>query len=114
MNYKEEEKIKIELLACQNVMRKIDKEIKSINKKIKEIEEKPFVVVINGEEYNSYNDIMDAYGCGIITENQKDTALRKLDEHELNDDIKVLEREKWYYTDIKQLLKETENRLKGE
>ena len=35
MNYKEEEKIKIELLACQNVMRKIDKEIKSINKKIK-------------------------------------------------------------------------------
>ena len=80
MNYKEEEKIKIELLACQNVMRKIDKEIKSINKKIKEIEEKPFVVVINGEEYSSYNEVMDAYGCDMITSSQRDSALRKFDE----------------------------------
>lgn len=59
-------------------------------RKLDDIEsgKKGFATVINGEEYRTEHEIYDAYGCGMITEAQRRSAIKKLEawQHDENAD----------------------------
>ena len=65
-------------------------------KKIKKLEAKRkdpenFEIVINGDKYNSEIEIIEAYGCNIISKFQRDNALIKFREWEKGTFDEVLE-----------------------
>lgn len=101
---------KITLIAIHNVMRDIEKKIKSTRKKIASVKT-DFKVIINGDEYLTENEVLDAYGSDIITSNQKDTALDKFRDNE-EYGTKTLEKELWYWKELYQSLMEVEEKLK--
>lgn len=74
----EREAIQAFIDAGTSLIRDLNNLIKKLNKTKKKKEE--FVTIIDGEEYHSYREITDAYGCEMITEEQKDRALKKLEE----------------------------------
>ena len=79
------------------------KAIKSdLIKKIKKLEAKRkdkenFEIIINGDKYNSEIEILEAYGCNIISWSQRDTALKKFREWEKGSIDEVLEYQIRYY-----------------
>lgn len=103
---------KITLIAIDNVMRDIVKKQKSIRKKISDVNA-DFKVVINGDEYLTENEVLDAYGSDIITSAQKDTALDKFMDHE-RFGTKTLEKELWYWNELYQSLLDVKERLKND
>ena len=94
MTYNNEE-IKNNLIALKNIERDLTKKIKQLknNRKNKEV----FKITINGEEYYTENEIIDAYGSDIISTTQKDTALKKFNEWEKGAIDNVLEYQIKYY-----------------
>lgn len=94
MTYNNEE-LKNNLIALKNIERDLTKKIKQLknNRKNKEV----FKITINGEEYYSENEIIDAYGSDIISTTQKDTALKKFNEWEKGAIDNVLEYQIKYY-----------------
>lgn len=61
---------------CRDLKAMIDKK----RRKLDSIESRKnlFGTFINGEEYRTENEIMDAYGCGMITDAQRREAIRRL------------------------------------
>lgn len=94
MTYNNEE-LKNNLIALKNIERDLTKKIKQLknNRKNKEV----FKITINGEEYYTENEIIDAYGSDIISTTQKDTALKKFNEWEKGAIDNVLEYQIKYY-----------------
>lgn len=94
MTYNNEE-IKNNLIALKNIERDLTKKIKQLknNRKNKEV----FKITINGEEYYTENEIIDAYGSDIISTTQKDTALKKFNEWKKGVIDNVLEYQIKYY-----------------
>ena len=90
----------IKKLGLNTTIRDLQALYKKVNKKVKQARETKFKVVINGDEYESVNEVLDAYGSDIITESQKDNALRKFDENESIDAIRVLNTELDLLNDI--------------
>ena len=83
------EELKNNLIALKNIERDLAKKIKQLKNNRKNKED--FKITINGEEYCTENEIIDAYGSDIISGNQKDTALKKFNEWEKGATDKVLE-----------------------
>ena len=73
---------------------------RKLEKKAQDIKSQKFVVIINGEEYETENEVLESYGCDMITSTQKDNALRKFEEHEQNEEIKVINVELNWLNDI--------------
>ena len=94
MIYNKEE-LKNNLIALKNIERDLTKKIKQLKNNRKNKED--FKITINGEEYYSENEIIDAYGSDIISSTQKDTALKKFNEWEKGAIDKVLEYQIKYY-----------------
>ena len=94
MTYNNEE-IKNNLIALKNIERDLTKKIKQLKNNRKNKED--FKITINGEEYYTENEIIDAYGCDIISTTQKDTALKKFNEWEKGNIDKALEYQIKYY-----------------
>lgn len=83
------------LIALKSIERDLTKKIKQLKDKRKKKED--FKITINGDEYYSENEIIDAYGVDIISSAQKDTALRKFNEWEKGAIDEVLEYQIRYY-----------------
>ena len=66
---------KEKIVALKNLLKEFDKII--ARKKANVVKKEAFKTEIDGEEYNSEEEILEAYGCDIISEAQKDTALDK-------------------------------------
>ena len=66
--------------AVESICRDLKAMIKKRRRKLDSIEsgKKLFGTFINGEEYRTENEIMDAYGCGMITDLQRREAIRRL------------------------------------
>ena len=94
MIYNKEE-LKNNLIALKNIERDLTKKIKQLKNNRKNKED--FKTTINGEEYYTENEIIDAYGSDIISSTQKDTALKKFKEWEKGSTDKVLEYQIKYY-----------------
>ena len=94
MIYNKEE-LKNNLIALKNIERDLTKKIKQLKNNRKNKED--FKITINGEEYYTENEIIDAYGSDIISSTQKDTALKKFNEWEKGAIDKVLEYQIKYY-----------------
>ena len=89
------EELKNNLIALKNIERDLTKKIKQLKNNRKNKED--FKTTINGEEYYTENEIIDAYGSDIISSTQKDTALKKFNEWEKGSTDKVLEYQIKYY-----------------
>ena len=89
------EELKNNLIALKNIERDLTKKIKQLKNNRKNKED--FKTTINGEEYYTENEIIDAYGSDIISSTQKDTALKKFNEWEKRSTDKVLEYQIKYY-----------------
>ena len=100
-------------LTALNLIRiELVKKIKKLEAKRKDSEN--FEIIINGDKYNSEIEILEAYGCNIISSAQRDTAMKKFREWEKGTFDEVLEYQIRYYKkylyDINQeLLGEEEN-----
>ena len=66
---------KEKITALKNLLKEFDKII--ARKKANVVKKESFKTEIDGVEYNSEEEILEAYGCDIISEAQKDTALNK-------------------------------------
>ena len=66
---------KEKITALKNLLKEFDKII--ARKKANVVKKESFKIEIDGVEYNSEEEILEAYGCDIISETQKDTALDK-------------------------------------
>ena len=86
------------LIALKNIERDLLKKIKQL--KSKRVKKQDFSITINDDEYTRENDILDAYGCDIISEAQKDTAIRKYREWENGNVNEVLDYQINYYSDM--------------
>ena len=100
------------IMALTLIKRDLIKKIKKLEAKRKD--QNDFEIIINGDKYNSEWEILEAYGCNIISKTQKDTALIKFREWEKGSFDEVLEFQIRYYKkylyDISQeLLGEEEN-----
>ena len=100
-------------LIALNLMRnELIKKIKKLEAKRKDPEN--FEIVINGDKYNSEYEILEAYGCNIISRAQRDTAMKKFREWEKGTFDEVLEYQiryykKYLYDITQELLGEEEN-----
>lgn len=67
-------------MAVESICRDLKAMIAKRRKKLDSIESGKtlFGTFINGEEYRTENEIMDAYGCGMITDAQRREAIRRL------------------------------------
>ena len=83
------------IIALKSIERDLTKKIKQLKDRRKKKED--FKIIINGDEYYSENEILDAYGINIISSTQKDTALKKFNEWEKGEIDKVLEYQIMYY-----------------
>lgn len=83
------------LIALKSIERDLTKKIKQLKDKRKKKED--FKITINGDEYYSENEIIDAYGGDIISSTQKDTALKKFNEWKKGVIDEVLEYQIRYY-----------------
>ena len=83
------------IIALKSIERDLTKKIKQLKDRRKKKED--FKIIINGDEYYSENEILDAYGINIISSTQKDTALKKFKEWEKGEIDKVLEYQIMYY-----------------
>ena len=83
------------IIALKSIERDLTKKIKQLKDRRKKKED--FKIIINGDEYYSENEILDAYGINIISSAQKDTALKKFNEWEKGEIDKVLEYQIMYY-----------------
>ena len=95
--------------ALTLIKRDLIKKIKKLETKRKEPND--FEIIINGDKYNSEIEILEAYGCNIISKVQKDTALIKFREWEKGSFDEVLEFQIRYY---KQFLYDINQELLGE
>lgn len=66
---------KEKITALKNLLKEFDKII--ARKKANVVKKEAFKIEIDGQEYNSEEEILEAYGCDIISEAQKETALTK-------------------------------------
>lgn len=66
--------------AVESICRDLKAMIEKRRRKLDSIEsgKNLFLTFINGEEYRTENEIMDAYGCGMITDAQRREAIRRL------------------------------------
>ena len=66
--------------AVESICRDLKAMIEKRRRKLDSIEsgKNLFWTFINGEEYRTENEIMDAYGCGMITDAQRREAIRRL------------------------------------
>ena len=83
------------IIALKSIERDLTKKIKQLKDRRKKKED--FKIIINGDEYYSENEILDAYGINIISSVQKDTALKKFNEWEKGVTDEVLEYQIRYY-----------------
>ena len=83
------------LIALKSIERDLSKKIKQL--KDKRIKKEEFKITINGEVYCTENEIIDSYGCDIISSTQKDTALKKFNEWKKGTIDEVLEYQIRYY-----------------
>lgn len=83
------------IIALKSIERDLTKKIKQLKDRRKKKED--FKIIINGDEYYSENEILDAYGINIISSAQKDTALKKFNEWEKGVIDEVLEYQIRYY-----------------
>ena len=100
------------IMALTLIKRDLIKKIKKLEAKRKDPDD--FEIIINGDKYNSEYEILEAYGCNIISWSQRDTAMKKFREWEKGSFDEVLEFQIRYYKaylyDINQeLLGEEEN-----
>lgn len=100
------------LIALNLIRNELVKKIKKLEAKRKDPDN--FEIIINGDKYNSEIEIIEAYGCNIISSAQRDTAMKKFREWEKGSFDEVLEYQIRYYKkylyDINQeLLGEEEN-----
>ena len=103
-----------ELIAVKNVKADIKKIKAKRQEQLEKIKSKPFSITIDGEEYHTYYEIVDAYGVGIITERQRDNALMKLERHDADDDSEVLKEEINYWDSLLELVEKKEKELSDE
>lgn len=66
--------------AVESICRDLKAMIEKRRRKLDSIESAKnlFLTFINGEEYRTENEIMYAYGCGMITDAQRREAIRRL------------------------------------
>ena len=66
--------------AVESICRDLKAMIEKRRRKLDSIEsgKNLFGTFINGDEYRTENEIMDAYGCGMITDAQRREAIRRL------------------------------------
>ena len=83
------------IIALKSIERDLTKKIKQLKDRRKKKED--FKIIINGDEYYSENEILDAYGINIISSAQKDTALKKFNKQEKGVIDEVLEYQIRYY-----------------
>lgn len=83
------------IIGLKSIERDLTKKIKQLKDRRKKKED--FKIIINGDEYYSENEILDAYGTNIISRAQKDTALKKFNEWEEGEIDKELEYQIMYY-----------------
>ena len=100
------------ITALNIVKSDLIKKIKKLEAKRKDPEN--FEIVINGDKYNSEFEIIEAYGCNIISKSQRDTALIKFREWEKGTFDEVLEYQirtykKFLYDINQEILGEEEN-----
>ena len=97
------------ITALTLIKRDLIKKIKKLEAKRKEPND--FEIIINGDKYNSEFEILESYGCNIISKDQKDTALIKFREWEKGSFDEILEFQIRYY---KQFLYDINQELLGE
>lgn len=98
------------LTALILIERDLQKKIKQLKDKRKKKQD--FEIIINGDKYNSEFEILEAYGCDIISNAQKDTALKKFREWLSGGTDDILEYQIKYYE--KQLYEINQERLEVE
>lgn len=81
-----EEQEKARRQAARFLIRDLNKMIEKTKKKKENIK---FSVTIDGDEYNTENEVLDSYGAGFITSSQKDTAIRKFEAFESGSTIYI-------------------------
>ena len=66
--------------AVESICRDLKAMIEKRRRKLDSIEsvKNLYLTFINGEEYRTEDEIMDAYGCGMITDAQRREAIRRL------------------------------------
>ena len=83
------------LIALNLIRIELVKKIKKLEAKRKDPEK--FEIIINGDKYNSEIEILEAYGCNIISSAQRDTAMKKFREWEKGTFDEVLDYQIRYY-----------------
>lgn len=93
-----------EKIGIQKTIRDIASLLKKKRKEIENKQNQPFKVIINGEEYNSENEILDAWGGGIITRKAMETGMKAFVDHQQNVDINALKIEIRYLEQFLEVL----------
>ena len=103
----------IDSKALDSILNDIDKLIMKRAKKVKELKEKPFSVIVNGEEYFKEHELANDYGGGFITRKQYETGLKAFENHKANQDIQTINTEINYLTQIWESLSDKKRELNG-
>lgn len=104
----------LEIVALRQTLRDISNLIRKRQKENKKAKDTKFSVVIDGDEYFSENEVLDSYGGGFITESQKDIALKKFNDHQDIDDVKVNNIEIDWLSSMWEITNEKLNKVKME
>lgn len=83
----------IDLQAIDNVKREIDKLVSKRTRKVKELKEKPFSVIVNKEEYKSIHELQNDYNGGLITKEQLNLGKSAFAGNESNENIRLVNTE---------------------
>ena len=103
----------IEKTALDNILNDIDKLVIKRTKKVKELKDKPFCVIVNGEEYHKEHELANDYGGGLITRKQYETGLKAFENHQADQDIQTINTEIDYLTQIWESLNDKKRELNG-